>query len=88
MINRDFGWISFGDFPITTEGQRTTVEIFFHCSLAGLTTLVDDLDKDMIDFLWNEEENSFLDRETGLGKDSTGILVFMWLIHLWYVAIV
>lgn len=73
---------------MTTEGDRTTVDIFFHCSLAGLTTFVDDLDNDMIDFLWNEEENSFRDRKTGLGKNSTGILVFMGLIHLLYVAMV
>ena len=64
------------------------MEIFFHCSLAGLTTFVDDLNKDMIDFLWNEEKNSFLDRETGLGKNSTGILVFMGLFHLLYDAVV
>ena len=64
MINRDRGWIYFGDFPITTEGERTTVEMFFHCSFAGLTTLVEDLDKGLLYFLWNDEENSFRDRET------------------------
>lgn len=88
MINRDLGCISFGDFPMTTEGALITVEMFFHCSLAGLAILVEDLDNGSKDFLRKDEENSFLDLETKLVKDGTGILIFMGLVHLLYVAIV
>lgn len=60
--------------------------MFFHCSLTGLAILVDDLDNGLMYFLWNDEENSFLDLEAKLVKDDTGIS--MGIIHLLYVSIV